>query len=115
MLTSNYKEKREYPRFQIGIPVVYSCPDSNETAETRTHDISSQGLGIVTEKEIPLGTLVKVRLVMPDNGEEIIRQGYVVWSKQTASGKCRTGIRLQEPTLKPIMIVLRTIDNKLKS
>jgi len=52
--------------------------------------------------------------VVADNGEEILRKGKVVWSRMVNSIKYRIGIKLEEPNLKPIPIILRTIGNKRK-
>ena len=115
MMNSDYKEKREYPRFQISVPVSVTAVDLGETSRTQTYDISAEGLGIIADKELPIGALLKLRLIMSDNGEEIPRNGKVIWSKNISNGKFRTGIKIDEPTLKPIVIVLRTIDNNLKN
>jgi hypothetical protein len=53
-------------------------------------------------------------LQMPDNGERIIRKAQVVWSSTMGLNSYRIGIKIEEPNLKPIPLVLRTINFQRK-
>jgi hypothetical protein len=110
----SFKEKRAFTRFPIRISLDYLDANSNKTSESETLDISAQGLGIITDEELPSDTYLQIVLKMPDNGEQISRKGKVIWSKKIYPLKYRAGIRLEEPKIKPISLVLRIINYKRK-
>ena len=114
MNDSIFTEKRVFPRFEVSIPVSYVETHSKNTSEARTHDISAGGVGIITEEELPAGTSLGIYLRMVDDGGEIYRRGKVIWSSPLDVNKYRVGIQLEEPNLKPIPIVLRTIKAQRK-
>jgi hypothetical protein len=107
-----FTERRAYPRFPIRISLSYLDPYSNLTVNTETYNISAIGLCMVTEKELPLDTCLEVCIHMDDNGEKIYRKGKVVWVEKCDSNKYKVGIKLDEQKLKPIPLVLRTINHK---
>jgi len=109
MENSAFIEKRAFHRFPVNIPLNYFLSDSERMVRAQTYDISEQGLGVVTNEELPVGYCVDIRLQMIDNGEQIYRRGRVVWTKTINFNKYRAGIKLEQPGLKPIQIVLRTI------
>jgi len=104
-----FTEKRTYPRFNVSIPL--SCFDlnSDKKINAQSHDISTEGLGIIVVKPIPVGAELDICIHMLDNGEKIYRKGKVVWSNEIDSGSYRIGIRLEEQKLDPVPLVLRTI------
>lgn len=111
---TSFLEKRAFPRFSVNIPLHYSQINADDKIQAQTHDISAQGLGLVTEQALPPGTQLEVWLQMRDNSEEIFRKGRVVWSSCISGNKYRAGIKLDQPDLKPISLVLRTIYSQEK-
>jgi len=109
MENPSFVEKRAFSRFNIAIPLVYSEANSAETILAQTYDIDTEGLSIITDKQLPCGASLDICLRMVDNDEQIYRKGKVIWSDMLDSGKYRIGIKLEEPKLKPIPLVLRTI------
>jgi hypothetical protein len=114
MQSSVFTEKRTCHRFAIIIPIIYIDPCSRQITLTRTHDICSTGVGLVTEKELSPSVSLDIYLQMADTGEQIYRKGTVIWSNRVNSSAYRAGIRLEDPHLKPIQIVLRTIKAQRK-
>lgn len=108
-MESFFTERRVFPRFPVKIPLGFCEPGSTEQINTQTHDISAQGLCIVTGKEITDGTFLDIYLQMPDTGEKIYRRGKVVWSSAINHATYKLGIKLEDPPLKPIPLVLRAI------
>lgn len=104
-----FTEKRIFPRFTISIPLTLSEQKSQRSFTAQTYDISTQGLCIVADQEFPSGSNLDMRIQMVDNNEKICVKGKVVWSSMINSGKYKIGIELEEPKLKPISLVLRTI------
>lgn len=107
------QDKRKQIRFLITIPLKYIKVHVKELCSTFTHDISGQGLGLVSAEELPQNTPVAVCLKIPDNGEEVILEAEVVWSMPIDGAKYRSGLKLKNSHLKPIPLVLRTIYSKL--
>jgi hypothetical protein len=113
MDNSEFIEKRAFSRFPVSIPLEYSASISEKTGQAYTHDISAQGLDIITNEELPAGTALNICLRMADNGEEIRRRATVVWSDMIEPDKYRAGIKLEEPKIKPIPLVLRIISQRI--
>jgi len=106
-------EKRLYPRFPVTLPVACCFCESSSQFTAQTHDISVEGIGLISTEELQAGSQIEISLCMSDNGEEIIRRGTVVWSIKVAGSKyCRAGIKLTDGHLRPIPLVLRTICNQ---
>ncbi len=82
---------------------------SVSTVNGETHDISHGGICLITGTEVPLGTQIEIILVMLDTNELVQKKGVVIWSARFGDDTHRIGIKLHEPKLKPIPLVLRTI------
>jgi Tfp pilus assembly protein PilZ len=113
-MPTTFVEKRTFPRFPVAIPISCFIPDLNRTINTCTCDISAIGVGIVVDEELSAGTRLDLCLNMPDNGEKINRKAKVVWFNVMSTSSYRVGIRLEEPNIKPIPLVLRTINYQRK-
>ena len=111
---TDFSEKRTAPRFAVSIPTNYVHPQTNEVAYAHTHDISDIGLGLVTNYELPTGTPIDLKLIMMDNGEEIRVKGQVLWSRLDQENEFRSGIKLQDCTIKAIPLTLRAIQANLQ-
>ena len=114
-MPDNYPiEKRKLVRFLVAIPVKYAkLALRNISGPICTHDISAQGVGLITAEELPVNSPLDICLKVPDNGEEISLEAEVVWSEQTNSSGYRSGVKLKSGLIKPIPLVLRTIYSKL--
>ena len=107
-----FLEKRKFVRFLISIPLKYVKISIKQLTGAATSDISVEGLGLITTEELPLNTSLNIHLVMPDNGEEIILDAEALWSKCNGTGSYRCGLKLKNTHLKPIPLVLRTINSR---
>lgn len=110
----DFVEKRAYPRFPVGIPCSCKGDDCGKEIITLTRDISCHGAGLVVNRNISSGTCIDVCLRMEDNGEIIVRKAVVIWIFKLDEETFRLGIRISEPQLKPIPLVLRTINFQRK-
>lgn len=113
MANPEFVEKRLSPRFPVKIPLLYS-QSQDEKVGGQTCDISSTGLCIISSRQLPRGAGVEVVLRIPDNGEEIFTKGTVVYSKGLEGGLFRTGVKLEDKPLRPVPLVLRTINSRLQ-
>lgn len=110
MPNEGFFEKRKFVRFLISIPLKCVKMSVKQLNGIATSDISVEGLGLITTEELPLNTPLNIRLVMPDNGEEIILDGEALWSKCNGTGNYHCGLKLKNAQIKPIPLVLRTIN-----
>jgi hypothetical protein len=101
-------DKRKTPRFQVSIPV-RQIQHNNSNINSHTFDISSTGIGLIMDAELPLGQSMGFDLWMPDTGEQIHVQGKAIWMTVAGPSRFRVGIEIEEKPLKPIPLVLRTI------
>ncbi|MFH1413908.1 MAG: PilZ domain-containing protein [Candidatus Omnitrophota bacterium] len=109
MQETKQEERRHQSRFCIDIPLNYCSCNSGVPIKALTHDISIKGLCIISDKLFPDGTVLNLCLMMRDNNEKIFIKGKVIWLKDTSYQKYRMGIRLEDMSLKPVPMVLRTI------
>jgi len=109
METSPFLEKRAFPRYTAKIPLTYFGSDSSKEFQVKTHDISAQGLCIITDRELIPGSALDIFLYMADNSGKIYRKGKAVWCKILENDLYRIGIKLEEPNLNPIPLVLKAI------
>ncbi len=110
---SGYCEKRKFVRFLISIPLKYAKIGIKKLVDSRTFDISAQGVGLITAEALPLNTPLNMRLWIPDNGENISLEAEVVWSMQLGIFRYKHGLRLKNLQIKPVPLVLRTIQAAL--
>ncbi|MCX5706960.1 MAG: PilZ domain-containing protein [Candidatus Omnitrophica bacterium] len=113
MARENQADKRNFVRFLISIPLKYAKIGIDKFVSACTHDISAEGIGLITAEELPVNTLLNLCLNIPDNGEEIPLEAEVIWSQEINSNQYRNGLRLKNSRLKPIPLVLRTINSRL--
>ena len=101
-------DKRSRPRFQVSIPLG-NIRYNDRNIVSHTFDISSKGLGLVLDKELPLGQTIELSLHMSDTGECINVHGKAVWMALAGPNRYRAGIAIDPEHIKPIPLVLRTI------
>ncbi|MCX5702299.1 MAG: PilZ domain-containing protein [Candidatus Omnitrophica bacterium] len=106
--------RRTYPRFRITLSSCCSKSDCNHVIEGQTHDISTEGICIIADEELPAGTWLDIYVKIMDNQEEIHKKGIVIWSNKNDAGRYKIGIKLEGGKLNPIPIVLRTVKAKNK-
>jgi c-di-GMP-binding flagellar brake protein YcgR len=73
--------KRKFPRLSINVEVKYrilSTP-SPIAPRTRTRNISEGGLCIMILEKVTIGTLLNLKIVLPDTDQPIIATGKVLW------------------------------------
>jgi hypothetical protein len=110
--SQDYSEKRAFLRYPISIPVGYLEPYSRTENSGLTHDISEEGLCIVSERAMLADSCVDVYLRLRDDDRRIHRRGRVAWSRMIEPGKFYNGIRLDDEHLNSIDLVLRTIKSQ---
>ncbi|MCX5701058.1 MAG: PilZ domain-containing protein [Candidatus Omnitrophica bacterium] len=113
MPEGNRTEKREFVRFLIAIPLKYAKMGIKVINDSSVCNISARGLGLIAAEELPVSSPIDVCLKIPDNGQEIPLEAEVVWSKPLGASKHIYGLSLKNAQIKPIPLVLRTIQSRL--
>jgi hypothetical protein len=104
-----FDDRRLFARFRAELSLKYSSLDSNRQIKASIHDLGAKGLGVFTDEVLAPQSQLDIWLKMPDNDEEILTKGKVIWSERIGPNKYRVGIELEKPELMVISIVLRTI------
>jgi len=112
MPKEEFFEKRKFVRFLISIPLKYAKIGIQEFTGAVTKDISAEGLGLITAAKLPLERHISLKLIIPDNKEEISLVAEVLWSKDSGPGGYQSGLKLKHDSIKPIPLVLRTLNSK---
>ena len=116
MLNWEYnKDRRRFVRFPVTISLRYCDLGAVKDMCGKTSDISAHGVGIVTEEVLAPGASVNIWLSMPDTGEQVLAKGRVIWSNSVETKLHRIGVCLEEADLKPIPLVLRTIQTTYRT
>lgn len=85
----NGSERRRSVRHQVAIPVTAELGDG-QTRQYITTDLSEHGLALRAERQLELGTTIKISFTLPSTSTLVEARGEVAWSAQ--DGRC--GIRM---------------------
>ena len=109
MQKTESKDRRLFERIPVERSLRFLAPRSNKAGLAQTQDISAQGIGLLTEKELLPRTPLEIWLHIPDKGEPLYTRGRVVWSKMVEPNRYKVGIGLEKVDLMGMSRVLRTI------
>jgi len=93
--TAKADQTREYPRYEVSIPV--DCSTRDVFVSNHVCNISKGGLFIRSDHPLPLNSEVSLVLRLPDSGHCIRATGRVIWNYDMQKGTTRivpgSGIR----------------------
>ncbi len=107
-------ERRQHPRYEAEIPVVFASMHVPSGMIARTHDIASAGLGLTLQGSIRPGVWVDMALDAGHGRPAVPVRGRVVWSVTLDKGRSRAGIVLAGNDLQPIALVLGSIRTRTR-
>jgi hypothetical protein len=113
MIETEFKERRKFRRFVISVPSTYFRFELNQGNDAQTKDLSCKGIGLLAEEDLPIDTRLNIWIKPPDNEKQILAQGQVIWSNKIDFKNYRIGITLDDAGIKPLPIILRTIQANL--
>lgn len=89
------KDQRRSARYHCRVPV-----ESKKGAafdNSQTIDIGKSGIGIISNKSIPLDTKMAVELDLNAEGESVLAVGYVKWVRRLPDSQSyRVGMKFEE-------------------
>jgi hypothetical protein len=94
MVQKNNDEKREFVRFNVGLPVCCKV-DDQQTIKTRTRDISSQGLSFKWKGSLPdllPGAFLRLEINEKSIPQPVETLAKIVWIKKDKSFKNSLGL-----------------------
>ena len=109
MQETDFTERRSSPRYHAKVAVLCVNPVNSRVYLSKTYDLSVHGIRLILTESIKPSTILNMCLYMADNGEQINVRGEVVWARKTDDDHFYIGVHLKDCALKPVPIVLRSI------
>ncbi len=100
-------DRRVFERINTKMPVKFLDPSSGREGQADTIDISANGVGFITDKNLSVLTPLEMWLGIPDYREPLYTRGEVVWSEALPeTGQQRVGVRLEKAELMGLARIL---------
>ena len=109
MQDTEFEEKRAIKRIPTQLSLRFLVAHSNKESLAQIQDMSANGMGLLTEEELPRYTPLELQLEIPDKGELLCIKAEVVWSCMIEANRYRIGIRLQKMDLVDLLDFLRVL------
>ena len=89
------KERRRYVRIDLCTQIEYEILPMHSPLKAESKNISAGGLCLLTDREIPPGTILRLKFYLPDREKTYVESlGRVVWQKKENEGYL-TGIEFK--------------------
>lgn len=85
--------RRKFIRHTVGVPLIVRRVDGSAARARQSVNVSEGGLSFMSDDEIPIGTIIEVRL--PDVDPPFEAQARVAWAMPEDDGWC-TGVQFLE-------------------
>ncbi|MFH1397158.1 MAG: PilZ domain-containing protein [Candidatus Omnitrophota bacterium] len=97
--SQNFEDKRIFARFPMELPLRFLESSADREGLAKSVDISSKGMGLVTQEKLLPNTSLEMWLNIPDRLEPLYTRGEVVWSEGSGASGFRCGINLERADL----------------
>ena len=113
------EDRRKFKRLRYGVQVEISYyrkkpGDTDIIRKLKTKDISAGGIRVVLKDELEKGSLVSVRLVMPDTDKELTCFAQVAWVADQSAEGFETGFAYIDISNKEMTSIQEFIDAELE-
>jgi len=81
-------ERRRYVRIAVAMPLSYTGGEEEPAKSGHISDLGGGGIRLVTDADLPLGSVLLLRFALPDVGRELVASGRIVFSFYNAEDKC---------------------------
>ncbi len=110
MQEKRIEDRRMFERIPAKFSVGYLDLSSRTSNRAETFDISANGIGIVTNKELPADASLDVWVDIPNSSEPLHVRGDVTWSKMVEPNKYKVGVLLDTIKLMEMSRILRAMN-----
>lgn len=100
-------DRRIFERFCVKLLLKYCDLNSDRERSAQTIDISANGIGLVTSRDLFKHAPLEMWISIPDKGQPLYTRGEVIWSSMIEPNKCRVGVKLEKADLMGFARVLR--------
>jgi c-di-GMP-binding flagellar brake protein YcgR len=113
------EERRKFKRLRYGVQVEISYyrkkpGDTDIIRKLKTKDISAGGIRVALKDKLEEGSLVSIRLVMPDTGRDVTCFAQVAWvAAETAEG-FETGFAFMDISNQEMTVIQEFIETELE-
>ncbi len=102
------ESRRSFSRVQVAVDGSFQLL-AGDTYPLTTIDISEGGIGFLVDRNLPVGSLIGVRLQLPGSDREIASSGRVVRVEEKARGRYETAIQLVDVSTEDRILLTRYI------
>lgn len=78
------EEKRRYLRLNNALTIEYILPDSDKVRTATTKDISALGLRFTTSEKLQEGSMLEIKVALPNAQSAIHASGRIAWLKKNS-------------------------------
>ena len=103
-----FNDRRTFERFKLQFNLSCSQGNSSEKLHLHAHDISAEGMGVISDKKLCPGVWVNMEFQIHGMNKEFPAQGRVIWSRKLKKGYM-TGITLEQTRFMEISTILRCL------
>ncbi len=83
-MTTGSPDRRQFLRLAASLPVAYSQVSAGERASARTADVGAQGVQLVVEEPLPIGSHLAIELRLAERVISFV--GEIVWRQSVEGG-----------------------------
>ena len=96
------QERRHFPRLGLRFNVSYTISGTKKQGAGVTANISGVGIRFTAEHRLEVGTLLDLRIALPDRAQPITCTGEVVWSQSVSKASSeQTDVGVRFVTIRP--------------
>lgn len=88
---NNFQERRKFVRFNSSVDIQFAVfdKDPNQAIQARSRNISSGGIGIITDKKLENNNVLVLSIYMPGEAMPIIAKSKIVWVRPLELAKAK--------------------------
>ncbi len=106
------ENRRSFSRVQVAVDGSFQLL-AGDTYPLTTIDISEGGMGFLVDRNLPVGSLIGVRVQLPGNDREIASSGRVVRVEEKGPGRYETAIQLVEVSTEDRILLTRYVEGNM--
>lgn len=101
-----HEDRRMFHRFNVDMGMEFQYLELTIEGKAALRDISANGMGLYTNKQLILHAPVALRITLPPSNESFHFTGEIVWLQRLDNRTYRAGVEFDRPTLIGVWKVL---------